>query len=157
MAHGYNVLSIQRTNQRSPQVYIVTRFDCSVLVFFSVFLIQTLRDRFTSGGFPPKLDGRLESDVGSTQAMRQKILREYCHKLESNNAIHIKTTRSSKLNLPYRNILVDDKHKLIYCYVPKAGCSGWKARLIALANNNSRFDALGTRRLWVHVVKNLQR
>ena len=29
MAHGYNVLSIQRTNRRSPQVYVVTRFDCS--------------------------------------------------------------------------------------------------------------------------------
>ena len=30
MAHGYNVLSIQRTNRRSPQVYVVTRFDCSL-------------------------------------------------------------------------------------------------------------------------------
>ena len=29
MAHGYNVLSIQRTNRRSPQVYVVTRFDCT--------------------------------------------------------------------------------------------------------------------------------
>ena len=29
MAHGYNVLSIQRTNRRSPQVYVVTRFDCN--------------------------------------------------------------------------------------------------------------------------------
>ena len=28
MAHGYNVLLIQRTNRRSPQVYVVTRFDC---------------------------------------------------------------------------------------------------------------------------------
>ena len=34
MAHGYNVLSIQRTNRRSPQVYVVTRFDCTSIILY---------------------------------------------------------------------------------------------------------------------------
>ena len=33
MAHGYNVLSIQRTNRRSPQVYVVTRFECTCTAY----------------------------------------------------------------------------------------------------------------------------
>ena len=37
MAHGYNVLSIQRTNRRSPQVYVVTRFDCTTLKCIEIF------------------------------------------------------------------------------------------------------------------------
>ena len=44
MAHGYNVLSIHRTNRRSPQVYVVTRFDCTgFLSAHTVFIKSPVR------------------------------------------------------------------------------------------------------------------
>ena len=35
------------------------------------------------------------------------------------------------------NILVDEKHKVLYCYVPKAGCSTWRSLLMNVYNNKS--------------------
>ena len=42
------------------------------------------------------------------------------------------------------NILVDDKHKVLYCYVPKAGCTTWKRKLMEMASNKNLSGK------WVH-------
>lgn len=35
----------------------------------------------------------------------------------------------------YRHILVDDKHKVLYCSIPKAACTSWKSMLLTLTGH----------------------
>ncbi|KAL1773978.1 carbohydrate sulfotransferase 9 [Sigmodon hispidus] len=61
-----------------------------------------------------------------TQEKRRSILHEFCKKY-------------GRVNNPQFNLLhvvsriyVEDKHKILYCEVPKAGCSNWKRVLMVL-------------------------
>ena len=35
----------------------------------------------------------------------------------------------------YTNIVVDDKYKLLYCAVPKVGCTSWKVKLSLMSDS----------------------
>nr|XP_020448048.1 carbohydrate sulfotransferase 8-like [Monopterus albus] len=76
----------------------------------------------TSSSFTPD---RLKkfSDI---QAERRKLMKEMCGKYASS---------TYKTITPHyvRNLFVEDKYKLLYCQVPKAGCSNWKRTLMVLA------------------------
>ncbi|XP_072836561.2 carbohydrate sulfotransferase 8 [Pogona vitticeps] len=60
-----------------------------------------------------------------TQRERKRIMRETCLKYKSN---------SKKTITPYHvsRIFVEDKYRILYCEVPKAGCSNWKRVLMVL-------------------------
>ena len=34
----------------------------------------------------------------------------------------------------YTNVAVDDKHKVLYCYVPKVACTSWKVKLSLMSD-----------------------
>ncbi|XP_053305640.1 carbohydrate sulfotransferase 8 [Spea bombifrons] len=59
------------------------------------------------------------------QRERKKLMQEICAKYKSS---------SRRIITPYHvsRIFVEDKHKLLYCEVPKAGCSNWKRVLMVL-------------------------
>ncbi|KAG8437399.1 hypothetical protein GDO86_008192 [Hymenochirus boettgeri] len=59
------------------------------------------------------------------QKERKKLMRDICSKYKSS---------SRRIITPYHvsRIFVEDKHKLLYCEVPKAGCSNWKRVLMVL-------------------------
>ena len=57
------------------------------------------------------------SDVCATKNLRKDVTLE--------NVKKIKT---------YTNVAVDDKHKLLYCYVPKVGCTSWKVKLSLMSD-----------------------
>ncbi|NP_001072529.1 carbohydrate sulfotransferase 8 [Xenopus tropicalis] len=59
------------------------------------------------------------------QIERKKLMRDICSKYKSS---------SRRIITPYHvsRIFVEDKHKLLYCEVPKAGCSNWKRVLMVL-------------------------
>uniref|UniRef100_A0A8D2JAC4 Carbohydrate sulfotransferase n=1 Tax=Varanus komodoensis TaxID=61221 RepID=A0A8D2JAC4_VARKO len=60
-----------------------------------------------------------------TQRERKRIMRETCVKYRSN---------SKRIITPYHvsRIFVEDKYRILYCEVPKAGCSNWKRVLMVL-------------------------
>ncbi|XP_070809086.1 carbohydrate sulfotransferase 8 [Pituophis catenifer annectens] len=59
------------------------------------------------------------------QRERKRIMRETCSKYKSNN---------KRVITPYHvsRIFVEDKYRILYCEVPKAGCSNWKRVLMVL-------------------------
>nr|XP_021525682.1 carbohydrate sulfotransferase 9 isoform X2 [Aotus nancymaae] len=61
-----------------------------------------------------------------TQEKRRSFLQEFCKKYGgvSHHQSHLFNTVS--------RIYVEDKHKILYCEVPKAGCSNWKRILMVL-------------------------
>ncbi|MBN3309879.1 CHST8 sulfotransferase, partial [Amia calva] len=63
--------------------------------------------------------------LSTIQEGRKRLMKEVCAKYKSN---------SKRTITPYHvsRIFVEDKHKLLYCEVPKAGCSNWKRVLMVL-------------------------
>lgn len=72
---------------------------------------------------------------------RRKLMKEMCAKYKSSVSRTI--TRDH-----VRHIYVEDKHKLLYCQVPKAGCSNWKRTLMVLSGKAS--DAQSIKHNTVH-------
>ncbi|KAI5097981.1 carbohydrate sulfotransferase 8, partial [Silurus meridionalis] len=60
------------------------------------------------------------------QKTRHKLIKEVCAKYRSNISQTVTSHHVSR-------IYVEDRHKLLYCEVPKAGCSNWKRVLMVLA------------------------
>ncbi|KAI5623779.1 carbohydrate sulfotransferase 8, partial [Silurus asotus] len=60
------------------------------------------------------------------QKARHKLIEEVCAKYRSNISQTVTSHHVSR-------IYVEDRHKLLYCEVPKAGCSNWKRVLMVLA------------------------
>lgn len=80
------------------------------------------------------------------QQSRRKLMRDVCAKYRS-------LTRTISRRQVSR-IYVEDTHKLLYCEVPKAGCSNWKRVLMVLQGQASSTREL--RHEQVHYGKNLK-
>uniref|UniRef100_A0AAR2JM83 Carbohydrate sulfotransferase n=1 Tax=Pygocentrus nattereri TaxID=42514 RepID=A0AAR2JM83_PYGNA len=60
------------------------------------------------------------------QQSRRRLMREVCAKYRSSSIAKVVTHQHVS------RIYVEDTHKLLYCEVPKAGCSNWKRVLMVL-------------------------
>ncbi|KAJ7426499.1 Carbohydrate sulfotransferase 9 [Willisornis vidua] len=65
-------------------------------------------------------------DTDLTQEKRRSFLHDFCKKYNSR-----KKVQTHLVHLVSR-IYVEDRHKVLYCEVPKAGCSNWKRVLMVL-------------------------
>ncbi|CAH0549616.1 unnamed protein product [Brassicogethes aeneus] len=63
------------------------------------------------------------------QVLRQEKLYKNC------DVLHLKRDYLDTNTLDH--ILVDHKHKLLYCYVPKIACTNWKRVLMVLTNQSN--------------------
>ena len=70
--------------------------------------------------------------IKQRQTARKQRLRDYCEK------------HASSRNQSYKNdhppIIVNDKYKVIFCYIPKVACSQWKHVFLALDNRTDVDD-----------------
>ncbi|XP_045763514.1 carbohydrate sulfotransferase 11 [Maniola jurtina] len=72
----------------------------------------------------------------SSNLARQELVQETCNRLSLNWNLD---------DLPpslLEHILVDDEHKLLYCYVPKVACTNWKRILMILEGKWNDTDVL---------------
>ncbi|XP_077987396.1 carbohydrate sulfotransferase 11-like [Glandiceps talaboti] len=67
----------------------------------------------------------------------QRKRRSLIHKLCEQYQVQATLDRISSTNLDH--LLVDDTHKLIYCYVPKVACTNWKKILVFLNDKDLKY------------------
>uniref|UniRef100_H0XPH3 Carbohydrate sulfotransferase n=1 Tax=Otolemur garnettii TaxID=30611 RepID=H0XPH3_OTOGA len=75
---------------------------------------------------PRALDGRWVS-LQQSQRERKRVMQEACAKYRASSSRRAVTPRHVS------RIFVEDRHRVLYCEVPKAGCSNWKRVLMVLA------------------------
>uniref|UniRef100_A0A4W5PHE8 Carbohydrate sulfotransferase n=1 Tax=Hucho hucho TaxID=62062 RepID=A0A4W5PHE8_9TELE len=67
-------------------------------------------------------------------------------------------TRKRRVLTPndLRHLIVDDKHSLLYCYVPKVACTNWKRVLMVLTGDGRYREPLAIPANEAHVAGNLR-
>ncbi|XP_069314179.1 carbohydrate sulfotransferase 8 [Eulemur rufifrons] len=75
---------------------------------------------------PGTLDGR-RAGLQQSQRERKRLMQEACAKYRESSSRRAVTPRHVS------RIFVEDRHRVLYCEVPKAGCSNWKRVLMVLA------------------------
>ncbi|KAL7872351.1 hypothetical protein SRHO_G00073340 [Serrasalmus rhombeus] len=73
-------------------------------------------------------------DLQHRQYTRKKLIHDMCR---HNAALRFseKATFSGFPNEQLANLIVDDQHGIIYCYVPKVACTEWKSIMIFLSES----------------------
>ncbi|XP_024864285.1 carbohydrate sulfotransferase 12-like [Kryptolebias marmoratus] len=86
--------------------------------------------------------------MGDLQDLRKQLVQEQCreHKKANLKGNSLEDLSQSKL----KNFIVDDKHGIIYCYIPKVACTNWKRVLYALNQGEPYPDLVSIKSSTVH-------
>ncbi|XP_006835102.1 PREDICTED: carbohydrate sulfotransferase 9 [Chrysochloris asiatica] len=91
---------------------------------------KTLFRKFSELNWPLKMSplnkSLVKNNTDATQEKRRAFLQEFCKKYGG-----VSHPQSHLFHMVSR-IYVEDKHRILYCEVPKAGCSNWKRILMVL-------------------------
>ncbi|XP_037335452.2 carbohydrate sulfotransferase 12-like [Pungitius pungitius] len=73
------------------------------------------------------------------QELRKQLLRNMCDQEEFSKGKHSLEDISDK---QLEHLIVDDKHGIIYCYVPKVACTNWKKVFLVLKQGQPYQDPM---------------
>ncbi|XP_068164936.1 carbohydrate sulfotransferase 12-like [Antennarius striatus] len=82
-------------------------------------MLQIMKKRKTSKTVEP---------IHQVQKLRQQHLRKMCDTIKKDGSYSLDDLGDEDL----ANLIYDDKHRIIYCYIPKVACTNWKRLMYAL-------------------------
>ncbi|XP_056137924.1 carbohydrate sulfotransferase 8-like [Lampris incognitus] len=88
-----------------------------------------LKSSFASSSAPAGEEGQQQQSLAQTQESRRQLLREVCSKYRPSVTEQLVSRRQVS------RVYVEDRSRLLYCEVPKAGCSNWKRVLMVLGGS----------------------
>jgi len=116
-----------------------------VCAFFGLYLVAFSMDKkpytptnSSSQTLKPYVPEKSFEILEAEQVKRKQMVRNACNLSQS--SIEFRTAIGNKDMLDH--IIVDDDHKLLYCYIPKVACTNWKRVLMVLMGKANTSDPL---------------
>lgn len=103
----------------------------------------------TPGERPHADEQQTTTDLAAKNSVKNKAKPSYLTLQRARNAtIHeicgpkrsIRTLTTAQSMYLFKHMIVDDNHRLIYCYVPKAACANWKRVMQVLSGRYASVD-----------------
>ncbi|XP_029931606.1 carbohydrate sulfotransferase 12-like [Myripristis murdjan] len=82
------------------------------------------------------------------QEQRKQLIREMC---SNRDTFPDKLIFDNMTKKELKHLIVDDKHGIIYCYIPKVACTNWKRVMFVLNQTESHQDPMNVSGDLVHV------
>lgn len=86
-----------------------------------------------AGSYLP-LDDKVAHTVERNQRERLERIFTECDSSKTQNV----TADDIKSVLRFTDLVVDDAHKVLYCYVPKVGCTSWKVSITSTVHSERK-------------------
>ncbi|XP_034713269.1 carbohydrate sulfotransferase 12-like [Etheostoma cragini] len=93
-------------------------------------------------------------EIHQLQELRKKLLRETCDG-NRDKFTEGKHSLDDLRNKELENLIVDDKHCIIYCSIPKVACTNWKRVMFALKQSKPYPDPMSINVDLVHKIDKL--
>ncbi|KAM9752799.1 carbohydrate sulfotransferase 11-like isoform 2-T2 [Menidia menidia] len=143
---------------RGGRLFLAT---CLGSLFVVVLYFQSISKpeaTLKPGGMPRKSRSPLQTLYNGDQLELPAAHRHLHGRRELLEEACLGHTRKRRVLSPedLKHLIVDDKHSLIYCYVPKVACTNWKRVLMVLTGDGRYSDPLAIPANEAHVPGNLR-
>ncbi len=108
---------------------------CKTYVVIYIYFVSIDSLQANAGADNKYLPEKSINVLDMEQSERKKLAKEVC-KLSQKNP-NLDSVIKDRVLLDH--IIVDDEHRLLYCYVPKVACTNWKRLLVSQVFSNRIF------------------
>lgn len=131
-----NVLSTLITKNHSQRIYPLTNYSSGThkpIILSFGFTEEVFHD-YIKNNTIKAAQFKQSSSYFKVYEERKKQLRKFCRKyFKGDDILQVKKFRLD-------HVLIDEKHKILYCYVPKVACTNWKRIFLFLMGKVSSKD-----------------